>query len=627
MKRHNLWQMLGRDFPIRVKFLVINVLVMAITLIISAVLIMRASSAVRENTLAAEKALISQSANTFSATVDEVATITETISSFPFLNQMIYSGDVESFLGRDETSIYAGDFFNTVDSFQDRGVVTDIQIYLSDKYAFVDDFYERYKLFSNLSEIQGSYWFGIFAGRPELNQLWCPSFYLTNHEIHNRGSLACIKRLGSINAKGISDGYIVVYFSKESLRATMLQSKSNTDTTYYIVNSRNSIVVASNEASAGLYKLHYSDIPVKIGNDSDFKEVMVLDKKLLMAYREIRDTDWRLVVCIPEAEITSAEQETLLRQFWIYLFITAAALLIEFILSTSLTTRLTDLSSGMKVRHTDEPGESLEKLPDTDDRDEIGQLTHTYNHMIGQIENLMEEQAATADQLRVTEIRALQAQINPHFLYNMLDMINWMALSGSGEGVSEAVQNLSKFYKLTLSRKEIYVTIEEELRHIDLYVLLQNMRFDDKIDFIIDVPDEIMEYSIPKLVLQPVIENALLHGILEKVTREGTVVVMAWEEYNEKTRQEDIVFTISDDGVGMSEEKLRQLNESLNNAEKRIKSEKIRESDESNMRGSGIAITNTHLRLVLLYGHGYGLTFRSEEGKGTEVEVRIPKKI
>ncbi|HAE45495.1 MAG TPA: sensor histidine kinase, partial [Lachnospiraceae bacterium] len=168
---------------------------------------------------------------------------------------------------------------------------------------------------------------------------------------------------------------------------------------------------------------------------------------------------------------------------------------------------------------------------------------------------------------------------------------------------------------------------EEELRHIDLYVLLQNMRFDDKIDFIIDVPDEIMEYSIPKLVLQPVIENALLHGILEKVTREGTVVVMAWEEYNGKTRQEDIVFTISDDGVGMSEEKLRQLNESLNNAEKRIKSEKIRESDESNMRGSGIAITNTHLRLVLLYGHGYGLTFRSEEGKGTEVEVRIPKKI
>lgn len=627
MKRHNLWQMLGRDFPIRVKFLIINFLVMAITLIISAVLIIRASSAVRENTLAAEKALISQSANTFSATVDEVATITETISSFPFLNQMIYSGDVEAFIGREDTSIYARDFFNTVSSFRDKGVVTDIQIYLSDKYSFVDNIYGNYKLFSNLSEIQGSYWFGIFAGRPDLNQLWCPSFYLTNYEIRNRGSLACIRRIGSINAKGISDGYIVVYFSKESLRATMLQSKSNTNTTYYIVNSRDSIVVASNDAAAGLYKLYYADIPVKIGNDSDFREVKVLNVKLLMAYREIRDTDWRLVVCIPEADITSAEQETLLRQFWIYLFITAIALLIEFILSTSLTTRLTELSSGMKVRHTDEPGESLEKLPDTDDRDEIGQLTKTYNHMIDQIETLMVEQAETADQLRVTEIRALQAQINPHFLYNMLDMINWMALSGSGEGVSEAVHNLSKFYKLTLSKKEIYVTIEEELRHIDLYVLLQNMRFDDKIDFIIDVPDEIMEYSIPKLVLQPVIENALLHGILEKVTREGTVVVMAWEEYNGRTQRDDIVFTISDDGVGMSEDKLRQLNESLYNAEKRIKSEKIRESDESNMRGSGIAITNTHLRLVLLYGHGYGLTFRSEEGKGTEVEVRIPKKI
>ena len=210
-----------------------------------------------------------------------------------------------------------------------------------------------------------------------------------------------------------------------------------------------------------------------------------------------------------------------------------------------------------------------------------------------------------------------------------MDMINWMALSGSGKEVSDAVQNLSKFYRLSLSKKEIYVTIEDELRHIDLYVLLQNMRFDDKIDFIIDVPDEIMECSIPKLVLQPIIENALLHGILEKNTREGTVVVMAWEEMNEVSGKEDIVFTISDDGVGMSKEKLRELNESLKNAETRTKSSTVEKEtaagESAIVNGSGIAVTNTHLRLVLLYGHGYGLTFRSEEGSGSEVEVRIPK--
>ena len=366
-----------------------------------------------------------------------------------------------------------------------------------------------------------------------------------------------------------------------------------------------------------------------IGSDEDFRKVVILKQSLLMAYRPIRDADWRLVVSIPESDITSAEREVLIRQFWIYLFITALALAIEFILSTSLTTRLTDLSSKMTVHPADEQVGPLEKLPDTKDRDEIGQLAGTYNGMIDQIETLMDEQAATADQLRVTEVQALQAQINPHFLYNMLDMINWMALSGSGKEVSEAVQNLSKFYRLSLSKKEIYVTIEDELRHIDLYVLLQNMRFDDKIDFIIDVPDEIMECSIPKLVLQPIIENALLHGILEKNTREGTVVVMAWEEMNEITGREDIVFTISDDGVGMSKEKLRELNESLKNAETRTKNSTVEKEtaagESAIVNGSGIAVTNTHLRLVLLYGHGYGLTFRSEEGSGTEVEVRIPK--
>ena len=605
MKGHSLWQILGRDLPIRVKFLVINFLVMATflvinflvmatTLIVSAILILRASTAVRENTLSAEKALITQSANTLSATVDEVSTISETITSFPFLNQLIYSENAAEFLAGEDTSIYASDFYNTISSLKDTQIVTDIRIYLSPDYEYVYDTYDRGGLFLPVSDIQGGYWFGIFAGQPTLNQLWCPSFYLTKHEIRENGSLALnqlwcpsfyltkheirengslafIKRLGGRNQSGMSDAYIVVYFSQNTLTDIMRQRENNSNTIYYLINSRDSLVAATNEGAAGLYNLSYADIPAKIGSDEDFRKVMILKQSLLMAYRPIREADWRLVVSIPESDITSAEREVLIRQFWIYLLITALALAIEFILSTSLTTRLTDLSSKMTVHPADEQAEPLEKLPDTKDRDEIGQLAGTYNRMIDQIETLMDEQAATADQLRVTEVRALQAQINPHFLYNMLDMINWMALSGSGREVSDAVQNLSKFYRLSLSKKEIYVTIEDELRHIDLYVLLQNMRFDDKIDFIIDVPDEIMECSIPKLVLQPIIENALLHGILEKNTREGTVVVMAWEEMNEVSGKEDIVFTISDDGVGMSKEKLRELNESLKNAETRTK--------------------------------------------------------
>ena len=316
MKGHSLWQILGRDLPIRVKFLVINFLVMATTLIVSAILILRASTAVRENTLSAEKALITQSANTLSATVDEVSTISETITSFPFLNQLIYSENAAEFLAGEDTSIYASDFYNTISSLKDTQIVTDIRIYLSPDYEYVYDTYDRGGLFLPVSDIQGGYWFGIFAGQPTLNQLWCPSFYLTKHEIRENGSLAFIKRLGGRNQAGMSDAYIVVYFSQNTLTDIMRQRENNSNTIYYLINSRDSLVAATNEGAAGLYNLSYADIPAKIGSDEDFRKVMILKQSLLMAYRPIREADWRLVVSIPESDITSAEREVLIRQIW-----------------------------------------------------------------------------------------------------------------------------------------------------------------------------------------------------------------------------------------------------------------------------------------------------------------------
>ena len=164
---------------------------------------------------------------------------------------------------------------------------------------------------------------------------------------------------------------------------------------------------------------------------------------------------------------------------------------------------------------------------------------------------------------------------------------------------------MSKFYKLTLSKKNTLDSIENELLHVSLYVKLQNMRFDNKIDFIVDVPDTLMHYSIPKLTFQPIVENAMIHGIFEKEERSGTIVLTSWSEGN------DIVFLISDDGVGMDETALSNILK-----EKPVASEKE--------KGSNVGIYNTHKRLVLLYGQGYGLSYKSSPGTGTEVTVRIP---
>jgi len=146
--------------------------------------------------------------------------------------------------------------------------------------------------------------------------------------------------------------------------------------------------------------------------------------------------------------------------------------------------------------------------------DEVGVLADTYNYMTEEIGLLMDSQKQAADDLRRAEFRALQAQINPHFLYNTLDMINWLSQTGRSEEVTQAIQALSRFYKLTLSRKSLMNSIETELQHVSLYVKLQNMRYDDCVTFVIDVPEELYEYTIPKLTFQPIVENAFLHGIM-----------------------------------------------------------------------------------------------------------------
>ncbi len=161
--------------------------------------------------------------------------------------------------------------------------------------------------------------------------------------------------------------------------------------------------------------------------------------------------------------------------------------------------------------------------------------------------------------------------------------------------------DLSRFYKLTLSHKGILSTIADELEHVKTYVRLQNMRYHQIIDFVDDIPDHMMDLPIPKLTFQPVVENSILHGLLEKVPKGGTIVITGWLEDN------TAVILISDDGVGMDTGKLSG----------------ILSGNGTSKNGTNIAVFNTHRRLEILYGPGYGLTYNSLQGKGTEVEIRI----
>ena len=290
-----------------------------------------------------------------------------------------------------------------------------------------------------------------------------------------------------------------------------------------------------------------------------------------------------------------------------YLLFTAAALFIALKLSVSIADRIIAVAYQMESVRTGRPRPMEAEETGCD---EIGVLTDTYNYMTEEINDLMNSQEKASEDLRLAEFRALQAQINPHFLYNTLDMINWLSRTGRKEDVTKAVQTLSRFYKLTLSKRGLMNTIEEELEHTELYVELQNMRYDDCVSFVVDVPDELSEYTIPKLTFQPIVENAWLHGIMDKEEKSGNILLTGWRQGG------DIVFLISDDGIGIPPEKLESIL-----AEGKGDSMANGTSDSVH-----IGVYNTNLRLKRLYGDSYGLTFLSSPGTGTEVTIKIPAK-
>lgn len=207
----------------------------------------------------------------------------------------------------------------------------------------------------------------------------------------------------------------------------------------------------------------------------------------------------------------------------------------------------------------------------------------------------------------MTETKLLQAQINPHFLYNTLDAIVWLAEAHKTEEVVHMVTALSSFFRTTLSKGKDFITVQEEKSHIQSYLEIQQFRYQDILDYSIEVGEELYEYMLPKLTLQPLVENALYHGIKNKRGK-GMIRIIG-----EKSG-DDMVFKVIDNGKGMTKEELGTLRENIR-----------RERQDTNVNSFGL--TNVNQRIRHYYGEGYGLEFESRQNEGTEVTVKIKAEI
>lgn len=477
--------------------------------------------------------------------------------------------------------------------------ITDIRIYYDEPFSDLKYYnLSGIPIYKSIDTISSSYWHGIFSST-YAQSLLCPSLYLSPSEIRDNGSLAYIIRIPYRDSIDKTAAFIAVYFSEESISSVLAQNISINDSASYILNSRDSFVASSDKRLTGAYFLSLDNLFEITKSENVFATSSFMQENLYVGYHLIENTDWYMITAIPMNDAMGKGFSVILKSIIFYSFFVIMAFIISLKLSKSISNRISGIAVQMKTAHLGHPEKIMQKKVA---HDEIGQLIETYNYMTDEINELLKKQQEAAKELRKSEFAALQAQINPHFLYNSLDMINWLSQSDRKEEAGHAIQTLSKFYKLTLSRKNTMDTVEKELEHARLYVELQNMRYENCIDLVIDVPLNLMECTMPKLVFQPILENCILHGIMVKPDKHGVIVIAGWID------GPDAVFLISDDGVGMNE---TQLNSVLSGT-------------GSSHRGSNIGIFNTHNRLQLLYGDSYGLSYESEVGRGTEVTVRMP---
>ena len=560
----------------------------------------RLYSMVVSNTIRQEQDASAKTAPLIERTMDTVLATTRNITGQNFFQELFYM-PVSDSAEQLATSNHATDFKNAVQRLTTDSIVTDVRIYVDfpDDLKALDAYPNTENILAPLSQAKGTYWYGIFQGNRNTQEMFCPSFYLGPREKKNYGDMAYICPLSLYYHSTAYKAYLAVYYSDDKLTSILSDNLSLEGSVSYIVNERDAIVATSDPSLSGIYQLDYDTIKASFMSSNNFIERNILDTKVYAGFYSISNTDWFMVTVLPSPPLIHESNRLMIQIILIYAVFLVLALIFANVLAHSITGRLSSVIRQMQtVRHgPPTPMESPQA------HDEIGNLIDTYNYMTRKMEELMEKQAKAAEDLRIAEFNSLQAQINPHFLYNTMDMINWMALQGQTDEISHAVQSLSRFYKLTLSRKKGISTIARELEHVTIYVQLQNMRYHDSIELITDIPDELSEYQIPKLTLQPVVENSILHGILEKESKSGTIVITGWME------NEDVVLLISDDGVGISPEILSTI---------------LSGNGKSQSGGTNIAVYNTHRRLQILYGNDYGLTYSSKPGEGTEVEIRFP---
>lgn len=311
-------------------------------------------------------------------------------------------------------------------------------------------------------------------------------------------------------------------------------------------------------------------------------------------------TGWRTVGVFSMDEVMSSVNTIVYILFTCVIISLVLVVIVSFKFSRTLTNPIFKLKRLMKQA---ESGDLTVRF-NFEHNDEIGELGQSFNHMIARIDQLIQMVYVEQENKRTAEMKSLQEQIKPHFLYNTLDTISWMARDYDAEDIVRLVDALTNMFRIGLSHGKDIITVKEEITHVSNYLYIQKIRYKDKLNYVIHVDESLYAIEVPKLILQPLVENAIYHGVKAK-RGGGTITITGVPE------GENLVFTVQDDGAGMLQEKVEELNRRM--SERSVLDEK-----------KSFGLFYIRERIQLCYGKGYGVHVESTLGEGTRVTITLP---
>jgi two-component system sensor histidine kinase YesM len=401
------------------------------------------------------------------------------------------------------------------------------------------------------------------------------------------------------NRRNLGTMFIAVKLS--FIHDILLEIENKFGANVSVMNAKGRIIYHNNERMIGLIEDEIGRYPIYNGS---FQADSANDSNIISVHK-MSEFGWVLAHSIPLKALT--ERTDLVKNVTIFIFIIFVAIssILSIVVALNVTRPIKRLSALMK--HVERGNFNVDLQLKT--RDEIGLLARSFNSMVAKIRDLIEKNYFIEIKQREAELYALQAQINPHFMYNTLETIGAAVEEDESETVVEMVTLLGRMLRFSLNNESKFVRIFEEVQHVHDYLTIQTFRFEERVRFTIQANIVTEEWYCPKFILQPLVENAIKYGL---EYRKGVHIhINVSKEFGAGSGTDDIVFRIRDDGPGIDVERLTQLRAILKGGQM--------------VQGvTGVGLKNVHSRIGILFGDNYGLQLDSTEGKGTEIIIRIP---